>query len=51
MEDDLKKWKAEYLSSHWLDLTQIWNLSYLDQIRVYKGINQRRPATEDNLTI
>ena len=26
-EDDLKIWKVEYLSNHWLDLTQIWNLS------------------------
>ena len=27
VEDDLKIWKVEYLSNHWSDLTQIWNLS------------------------
>ena len=26
-EDNLKIWKVEYLSNHWSDLTQIWNLS------------------------
>jgi hypothetical protein len=38
-EDDLKIWKVEYLSIHWSDLTQIWNCSYWDQIRLYTGIN------------
>ena len=26
MEDDLHKMKVEYLSNHWSDLTQIWNI-------------------------
>ena len=26
MEEDLKKWKVEYLSNHWSDLSQILNL-------------------------
>jgi hypothetical protein len=42
-EDDLKIWKVEYFSFNWSDLTQIWNLSKYDQIRVYKDIKWRRP--------
>ena len=49
MEDDLKIWKVEYLSNHWMDLTQIWNLSYWDQIRVQKGIKWRQTQMEDDL--
>jgi hypothetical protein len=48
-EDDLKIWKVEYLSNHWMDLTQIWNLSKKDQTRVYKGIKWRQPLMEDDL--
>ena len=33
-EDDLEIRKLEYLINHWLDLTQIWNLSYWDQTKV-----------------
>ena len=49
MEDDPKIWKLEYLSNHWSDLTQIWNLSYWDQTKVQKGIKWRRPQMEDDL--
>ena len=49
MEEYLKILKVEYLSNHWLDLTQIWNLTYWDQTRVYKGMKLRRPPMEDNL--
>ena len=49
MEDDLKIWKVEYISNHWSDLTQIWNLSYWDQTKVQKGIKWRRPQMEDDL--
>ena len=31
MEDNLKILKVEYLSNHWSDLSQIWNLSSGDQ--------------------
>ena len=37
MEDDLKLWKFEYLSSNWLDLPQILNESSWDQTKVKKG--------------
>jgi hypothetical protein len=49
MEDDLKIWKVEYISNHWLDLTQIWNLSYWDQTKVQKGIKGRRPPIEADI--
>ena len=48
-EDDLKIWKVEYLSNHWSDLTQIWNLNYWDQTKVHKCIKWRRPPMEDDL--
>jgi hypothetical protein len=34
MEDNLKIEKVEYLSNHWLDLTQILNLSSGDQTKI-----------------
>ena len=37
MEDDLKILKVEYLSNHWLDVTQIWNLSLGDQTTLATG--------------
>jgi hypothetical protein len=40
-EDDLIIWKVEYISNHWSDLTQIWNLNYWDQTTVHKGIKWR----------
>ena len=49
MEDDLKIWKVEYLSNHWMDLTQIWNLSYWDQIKVQKGIKWGQTQMENDL--
>ena len=48
-EDDLKIWKVEYLRNHWLDPTQIWNLSYRDQIKVQKDIKWGRTQIEDDL--
>jgi hypothetical protein len=42
MEDDLKIWKVEYLNNHWLDLTQILNLSYWDQTKVTKVSNENQ---------
>ena len=40
MEDDLKIWKVEYLSSHWLDLPQILNINSWDRNRVKKGLDE-----------
>ena len=34
MEDDLKILKVEYLSNHWSDFPQIWNLSLGDQTKI-----------------
>jgi hypothetical protein len=48
-EDDLKIWEVEYISNHWSDLTQIWNLSYWDQTKVQKGTKWRQPQMEDDL--
>ena len=42
-------WKVEYLSNHWLDLTQIWNLSSWDQTKVRKGNKWKQPQMEDDL--
>jgi hypothetical protein len=48
-EDDLKKWKGEYLSNHWQDLTQILKSRYWDQTKVEKGVKWRQPPMEDDL--
>ena len=64
MEDNLKIVKVEYLSNHWLDFPQSWNLSSGDQpeFKEEEKIwplmeydlywkttpNGRRPLTEDN---
>ena len=48
-EDDLKIWKVEYISNHWADLSQIWNLSYWDQTKMSKGNKWKRPQMEDDL--
>ena len=34
MKDNLKMYKVEYLSNHWLDLPQILNLSSGDQTKI-----------------
>ena len=34
MEDDLKVLKVEYIGNRWLDLSQILNLSSVDQSKV-----------------
>ena len=51
MEDDLKILKVEYLSNHWLDFTQIWNLGLRDQTKLYKCFKWRRPPMEDHRKI
>ena len=40
MEDDLKILNVEYLSNHWSDLTQIWNLSLQDLTKGEKVPNE-----------
>ena len=36
MEDDLKTLEVQYLSNHWLDHTQIYNLVFGDQTKLNK---------------
>jgi hypothetical protein len=43
MEDNLKILKVEYLSNHWSDLSQIWNLSLWDQTKIKNCSNRRQP--------
>ena len=38
MEGDLKILKVEYLSNHWLDFTQISNLSPGDQTKIKENL-------------
>ena len=40
IEDDIKIWKYEYLSSHWSDLSQILSISSWDQTKVKKGFDE-----------
>jgi hypothetical protein len=51
MEDDLEILNVEYLSNHWSDLTQILNLSYGEQTKVYRSITVKRTPMEDDLKI
>ena len=51
MEEDLKILKVEYISNHWSDLTQIWNLSLGDQNKLYQYFKRRRPEMEEDLKI
>ena len=51
MEDDLKNAKQEYLSNHWLDLIQIWNLGLGDQAKCSGNLIWRRPPMEEDLKI
>ena len=51
MEDDLKILKMKYLSNHWSELTQIWNLSLGDQSKLYKCFKWRWPPMEEDLRI
>ena len=46
-----KNIKIEYLSNHWLDFTQIWNLMLGDQSKISKCYKYRRPPTEDDIKI
>ena len=41
--------KIKYLSNHWSDLAQIWNLSSNNQTKLYKCFKWRWPQIEDNL--
>ena len=49
VEDDLKIWKVEYVSNHWSDLTQIWNLSLYGFAKRYTSVKWRWPPMEDDL--
>ena len=49
MEEDLKTLKVEYLSNHWTDLPQIFNLCLGDQIEIKKLLKWRRPPIEEDL--
>ena len=40
MDDDLKIWKFEYLSSHWSNFPQILNISSGEQTKVKKSFNE-----------
>ena len=51
MEDNLKKFKVEYLSNHLLNHTQILNLSLNYQTIFCKSIKLRRPPMEDDIKI
>ena len=43
MEDNLKILKVEYLSNHWSEFPQIFNLSSGDQTKI------KNPSNKDNL--
>ena len=49
MEDNLKKLKVEYLSTHLLDHSQILNLSLDDHTIFYKSLKWRQPPLEEDL--
>ena len=51
MEDDLKILKVEYLSNQLLDHTQILNLEFGDQSKVFRFFKWRQPPMEDDLKI
>ena len=46
MEDDLKILKVEFLSNHWLDLSQILNLSIGNWTKI-TCLNGRQPPVEE----
>ena len=41
--------KVEYLSNHWFDHTQILNLNWGDQTKVYKYFKWRWPPVEEKV--
>ena len=49
MTDDLKICKVEYISNHFLDQTQIVDLSLNDQTIFYKSLHCILPTMEDDL--
>ena len=56
MEDDLKIQNFEYLSSHWLDHPQIFNISSWDQTKFKNGLMKTTliggwPLMEDDLKL
>ena len=56
MEEDLKILKVEYLSNHWLDFSQISNLSLGDQTKIKNAWNKddlqwKMTSKEDDLKI
>ena len=51
MEEDIKIWKGEYLSNHWLDLTEIWNFGLGEQMEIENCLQCRRQQLEDDLKL
>ena len=51
IEDDLKILKVKYLSNRLLDHTEILNLDWDDQSKVFKSFKWRRSPMEDDLKI
>ena len=51
MEDNPKILKVEYLSNSLWDHTQILNLDWVDQSKVFKYFKWSRPPMEDDLKI
>ena len=49
MEDYLKILKVEYLSNHWLDLTQILNLSLGDHTKIEHCLKWRQHPMQEDL--
>ena len=45
MEKDLKNEKDEYLSNHWSDLLQIWNLGLGDQLESHQILTKSAKGT------
>ena len=45
MEEDLKISNVEYLSNHWSDFPQIWDLSSEDQTKI------KNPQKEEDLKL
>ena len=43
--------EVEYLSNHWSDLNQIWNLSKCDLTTVCTGMQWRWPSKDDDVEI
>ena len=49
MEDDLKTLEVQYLSNHWLDHTQIYNLVFGDQTKLNKCFKKTTKKNPQNI--